>query len=279
MKLKEEKSDLLSMDDKQEVKKRVIQIKGKHYALMGAIYFSILGIGLATIRSQVDSINQDLEKICLDLEEIDSDLGKMHSDMEDILDSLEKIELLLSDRLEKTEENQKHISQRLDEIEQRLQDREEYLNLLRNLDKDSFEYREMCSNLLKVREKLNISSKEDHQYANILSIGDCVNLVDEDVPIYEDIYSVDRQENAVTSLYGTKEIRCIQSIIMSNQDMVTEVDNMDDYELFKSIGFEVKGYNLVNQFSLEEDGSLTSEFRCGKDAIKLEKKMNTRLKR
>ena len=272
MKLKEEKSDLLSMDDKQIMKQRIIRLKGKHCALMGAIYFSILGIGgvgLAKLHNLVDEINHNLEEIHSNLEEI-------HSGLEDILDSLEEFELLLSDRSEKTEEN---ISQRLDEIERRLQDREEYLDLLRNLDKDSFEYTEMCSNLLKVREKLNISSEEDHQYANILSIGDCVNLVDEDVPIYEDIYSVDRQENAVTSLYGTGEIRCIQSIIMSNQDMVTEVDNMDDYELFKSIGFEVKGYNLVNQFSLEEDGSLTSEFRCGKDAIKLEKKMNTRLQR
>ena len=75
MKLKEEKSDLLSMDDKQIMKQRVIRLKGKHCALMGAIYFSILGIGgvgLAKLHNLVDEINHNLEEI--------------HSGLEDILD-------------------------------------------------------------------------------------------------------------------------------------------------------------------------------------------------
>ena len=44
---------------------------------------------------------------------------------------------------------------------------------------------------------------------------------------------------------------------------------MDDYELFKSMGFNVTGYNLVNQFSLTEDGNLISELRCEADDIKV----------
>lgn len=51
---------------------------------------------------------------------------------------------------------------------------------------------------------------------------------------------------------------------------------MDDYELFKSIGFQVKGYNLVNQFSLDNGGSPISEFRCNKDDVKYEKRLNKR---
>lgn len=255
------KKELTNADDQEKIEKRIIQIKGKHYALMGLIYFSISGICLAKINSQIDVLINNVEEI--------------QSDLEDISNSLEEID----QQLEKIEQKLEEADQDLEEIKQRLQEPEEHVDLSKDLGKDSVEYLQMCNNLLEVREKLNISSEEDQQYANIPSIGDYVNLVDEDSPIYEDIYSVDRQENATTSLYGTGEIRCIQSIIMSNQEMVTEVDNMDDYELFKNIGFEVKGYNLVNQFSLAEDDSLTTEFRCEKDAIKLEKRMNTRPRR
>lgn len=130
----------------------------------------------------------------------------------------------------------------------------------------------MRENLLKVKEKLNISSEEDLKYANVLSIGDAMDLIDESVPIYKDIYSVYSGENATTSYYGQSEVRYIESIIMADESLVIEVDNMNDYEVYLCDDFVVIGYNLVNQYSLDEFGNLESEFRCKKNDIRLIRK-------
>ena len=130
----------------------------------------------------------------------------------------------------------------------------------------------MRENLLKVKEKIQISSEEDLKYANVLSIGDAVNLVDESVPIYKDIYSVYSGENATTSYYGQSEVRYIESIIMAEENLVIEVDNMNDYEMYLCDDFVIIGYNLVNQYSLAEFGNLESEFRCNKNDIRLIRK-------
>lgn len=111
---------------------------------------------------------------------------------------------------------------------------QEYELFLSESGKEELDYLEMRENLLKVREKLNISSEEDLKYANVLSIGDAVNLVDESVPIYKDIYLVYSEENATTSYYGQYEARYIEAIIMT-----------------------------------DENGNLITKLRCEEDGIKL----------
>ncbi len=220
--------------------------------------------------------------------EINEDLNEIKDKLDDISEGLDKLDNI-SEGLDKLDEKVAETDKILEYLKEakkaeRLEDYEnsshvfhqyaELNSLLVDLGITPKQYDQMYDNLLEVRKKLNISADENIKYANTLSIGDPVNLVDPDASIYADIYSLNHGENAATSLYGTSEIRCIKSIVMTNDEVVTEVDNMDDYELFKSIGFQVKGYNLVNQFSLDNDGSLISEFRCNKDDVKYEKRLN-----
>ena len=125
---------------------------------------------------------------------------------------------------------------------------------------------ECYSKLKKIKEKLNISEKHSK---DILNIGDTVNLNDPNVSVFESGKSLENNQNVKTSLYGTSIFRCIRSIIMTKEDIVIEVDNMEDYKLFLSIGYVVIGYNLVNQYSLNEDGTLTDEFTCNDEDVKL----------
>ncbi len=137
----------------------------------------------------------------------------------------------------------------------------EYNSLLKNL--------EGYFKLKKVKEKLNVSSNEEILYMTTPSIGDFVNLVSDDENIYRNNQDLENNQNGQTSLYGTSIFRCIRSIIMAKEDIVIEVDNMENYELFLNMGYVVTGYNLVNQYSLNEDGTLTDEFTCKNEDIKL----------
>lgn len=56
---------------------------------------------------------------------------------------------------------------------------------------------------------------------------------------------------------------------MGNVDKVIKVDNMEDYELYINEGYVVIGYELVNPYSLNKDGTLTTELYCEEDAIRL----------
>lgn len=125
-------------------------------------------------------------------------------------------------------------------------------------------YLKMCNKLKNVQEKLNIS-EEYYKYQETPIIGDIVNLKNENTPIYESRNS----NNSTTSYYGTSELRCICSIVLTKDNYEIEVDNMDDYELFTELGFAVKRYNLVNQYSLNKDDSLTTEMYCDKDGVQL----------
>lgn len=126
-------------------------------------------------------------------------------------------------------------------------------------------YLKMCNRLEKVQTKLNISSKEDSKYEDVISIGDVVNLKDEDTPIY----TAPNSNKPTTSYYGTSELRCIRSIALAKDDYEIEVDNMEDYESFTKLGFAVKKYNLVNQYSLNVDGTLTTEAYSDKGGVQL----------
>lgn len=119
----------------------------------------------------------------------------------------------------------------------------------------------MQENLLKIKEYLNVSPKEDTLYASVISIGDALILNEEGVPVYICNTDLRTGENYKTSYYGTSEIRLVKSIVMAKDNTEAEVDNMDDYELFKSLGFQVIRYILVNQYSLQEDGTLQEEGR------------------
>lgn len=126
-------------------------------------------------------------------------------------------------------------------------------------------YLKMCKQLENVKEKLNISKKEDNKYENIISIGDVVNLKKEDTPVYRALDS----NKSTTSYYGTSELRCIRSISLAKGEQQIEVDNMKDYEVFTKLGFAVEKYNLVNQYSLNADGSLNTECYCNKGGVQL----------
>lgn len=130
------------------------------------------------------------------------------------------------------------------------------------------DYKEMLKKLSyyyklsKLRDKLNVSKNEVQEYYYEKSIGDFVNLVSDDVTILKD-------GKKTTSYYGTSIIRCIGSIVLQKGDKVVVVDNMEDYEKYKYKNFKVKGYNLINEYSLNKNGTLTPEL-CAKDSdIKL----------
>lgn len=125
-------------------------------------------------------------------------------------------------------------------------------------------YLKICNKLKNIQEKLDISEEYERDQ-EIISIGDIVNLKNENTPIYESRDS----NNSTTSYYGTSELRCICSIVLAKDNYEIEVDNMDDYELFTELGFIVKRYNLINQYSLNKDGSLTTELYCNKDGVQL----------
>lgn len=126
-------------------------------------------------------------------------------------------------------------------------------------------YLKMCNQLEKVQKNLNISAKEDDKYEDIISIGDIVNLKEENAPIYK----ASDSNKSTTSYYGTSELRCIRSISLAKGEHKITVDNMKDYETFIKLGFGVEKYNLVNQYSLNADGSLTSECYCDKGGVQL----------
>ena len=145
---------------------------------------------------------------------------------------------------------------------------EEYLQLLETLEKTQNEYQQMQEKLLRIKaEKLNVSPYEDTLYATTKSIGDFVIRNSSSVPIYTSNSDLLAGKNFKTAYYGTKEICLIKSIIMARENLVIDVDNMEDYETLKESGFSVTGYTLVNQYSLQEDGTLDIEGKCEEEGI------------
>lgn len=164
------------------------------------------------------------------------------------------------------DDNEIVIEQAYDDYDKKI---EEYLTLLEILGKTQSEYQSMMKTLIKIKEALNVSPKENILYSDIISIGDATITIDNYVPIYatnEDLYN---GTNYKTSYYGTKEIRLVSKIVMAKKDTIIEVDNMDDYELFKEIGFSVIGYKTVNQYSLQEDGTLKEEGEYEEESVRL----------
>ena len=133
---------------------------------------------------------------------------------------------------------------------------EEYLELLETLEKTQEEYIQMRENLLKVKEELKVSPYEDTLYSEIISIGDAIIPIDDSVPIYATNKDLADGTNYKTSYYGTKEVLLVSEVVMQKNDAIASVDNMEDYELLKSIDFHEIGYKGVDQYSLQEDGSL-----------------------
>ncbi len=184
--------------------------------------------------------------------------------LNDINDSLDEIDA----RLDKMNARFDEMKVRVDELEVSFKEIEREVDIMNGLGKDLDGYVEMKNNLLSIKPYLNISSYDREKKAEIISIGDIVNLVNSDVLVYRDVYSLYNKTNSILSTYGTSELRYIRSIIMVKDYMMVEVDNMDDYELYQDIGFSVIGYNLVNQFSLNDRRDLITECRCDKDSVK-----------
>ncbi len=115
--------------------------------------------------------------------------------------------------------------------------------------------RKMFIELLKVQKQLNISSEEENRYQKTFSIGDIVIVISDDAFLYSDIYS----SKKLSPYYGKLTLRCISAIILEKNGQKIKVDNMEDYEYYKSEGFKEIRYQLVNPYSLNKDGSLTVE--------------------
>ncbi len=87
--------------------------------------------------------------------------------------------------------------------------------------------------LKELKNELNVSSKERDNYYFEPSIGDFINIINDDVFVYENIKDLKNDENQKLTTYGTSIIRGIKSIIMENGNYIEKVDNMDYYELLK----------------------------------------------
>ncbi len=222
---------------------------------VNAALWTPICIKVNQISKQLDELSNSFDELSNSVDELEATLDRLSNDLHEQMDTLSN--------------DVEDLEKRVNRLYQNYLIQQEYELFLSESGKEELEYLEMRENLLKVREKLNISSEEDLKYANVLSIGDAVNLVDESVPVYKDIYSVYSGENATTSYYGQSEARYIEAIIMTDENLVIEVDNMNDYEMYLRDGFVVIGYNLVNQYSLDEFCNLTKELRCEEDGIKL----------
>ena len=87
--------------------------------------------------------------------------------------------------------------------------------------------------------------------------------------VYENIKDLKNDENQKLTTYGTSIIRGIKSIIMENGNYIEKVDNMDYYELLKEKGYIIIGYEVINPYSLNYDGNLSTEFYVKEDDTKL----------
>ncbi len=120
-------------------------------------------------------------------------------------------------------------------------------------------YLNSYAQLLKVKEKLMVSPNEEKYYKDIISIGDIVNLNSNNDVVFANPNNLQNQENGHSSYYGTSELRCVSSLVLTNGEKNVEVYNMDDYEYYIDKGYVVFGSNLVNQYSLNFDGKLNYE--------------------
>ena len=229
------------------------------------ISFSVsLGLWTPTY-IKINQTSKQLDELCVSADELSNSDDELYNSVDELEAEID-ILTTLHEQIDTLSNDVEDLEKRVNYLYQTYQ---EYELFLSESGKEELEYSEMRENLLKVKEKLNISPEEDLKYASVLSIGDAMNLVDESVPIYKDIYSVYSRENATTSYYGQSEARYIEVIIMTDENLVIEVDNMNDYEMYLHDGFVVIGYGLVNQYSLDENGNLTKELCCEEDGIKL----------
>ncbi len=120
-------------------------------------------------------------------------------------------------------------------------------------------YLDSCIQLLKVRENLEVSTHRYSYYGTTLEIGDIVNLNSENAVVFENGKDLQNQENGLPSYYGTTELRCISSFYLVKGEETVEVYNMEDYKYYIDEGFVVTGYDLVNQYSLNSDGTIIPE--------------------
>ncbi len=238
------------MEQKEENKlKYIIKQKGIQIIAQLALWLPLLSISISSLNNKIKENNS--EAIKNDLEET-----KMLSNKENKKQEIEKI---LQEKENSSKEQDKEI--------------EEYLNILEKLGKTQKEYQQMKEALEIVKENVNVSPYEDTLYYDTISIGDEVFVIDDSVPTYVTKEDLAWGTNYKTSYYGTREIRLVSKIAMTKDYITTEVDNMEDYELLKSIGFSVVGYILVNQYSLKEDGSLEIEGRYEEIGVELVHKL------
>ncbi len=109
-------------------------------------------------------------------------------------------------------------------------------------------------NLAKLKEKLDVAPNEYYDYYSKASIGDYVNLKSNNTPIY------DYNGNKRTSLFKTSILRLISSIVLEKDGVEVTVYNMEDYSKYvNKSGFKIKGFNLINEYSLNDDNTLAIE--------------------
>jgi len=134
--------------------------------------------------------------------------------------------------------------------------------------KDLHEMREKVTKLQSI-----ISEKSEIQQSTSEDImfGDVVNLENENVKSYADIYSATSKQNGLKSYYGVSEERVVESIFFSKGNEVINTYTYEEYQNALNNGYTLEGYTLVNQNSLGED-NLVIEGRYSKDSVKLVRK-------
>lgn len=246
--------------------KEKIKLKIK---LMGLAIILGLQAGLCVEFKKIDKALSDITE---SIDDINNSIDDLKENLTDLEENVEKLHELLEERYVDLENNLDKTKSELERIKYEINKKQEEQDLL---GKSDSEYLEMLDNLRQVRNNLNISREEDLKYSEILSIGDIVNLVDDNKNIYQDIYSLYNLENEKTSYYKLNELRCIKSIVMTNNIDVLEASSMEEYETYLQNGYYVIGYNLVNQYSLNSSNYITSEGFVSYGAIRtLEKKDN-----
>ena len=134
------------------------------------------------------------------------------------------------------------------------------------------ELKEMREKLVEVQSKVVKNANYEEMESQDIMFGDVVNLKNENVSNYSDIYSAVYQQNGKKSYFGVSEERVVKSIFFTNGEDVQNSHTYEEYQTLLNNGYDVAGYKLVNQNSLDNE-RLIIEGRYSQDDVTLVRKL------
>lgn len=101
--------------------------------------------------------------------------------------------------------------------------------------------------LKQLREKMDFAP--GYSYYDEKKIGAYATLENDNVCGYKSLEDLSNKQNPISFYFGDKELRCISSICLANNENKINVDNMEEYKYYMGEGYEVIGVTFVNLYS------------------------------